>query len=37
MQDNLPCTTKALKAQENRLYVRTKLSNKLFFFSKYAF
>jgi hypothetical protein len=31
IQDYLPCTTKALKEQENRLYVRRK---KKFFFSE---
>jgi len=31
MQDYLPCTTKALKEQENRLYVRIKLSKKIIF------
>ena len=28
MQDYLPCTTKALKEQENRLYVRNKKNSK---------
>jgi hypothetical protein len=32
MQDYLPCTTKALKEQENRLYVRIKSSKKFFVF-----
>jgi hypothetical protein len=30
MQDYLPCTTKALKEQENRLYVRINVSKKVF-------
>jgi hypothetical protein len=35
MQDHLPCTTKALKDQENRLYVRINKSNKSVFSSNF--
>ena len=36
MQDYLPCTIKALKEQESRLYVRIKIFKKSLVF-KYTF